>query len=66
MGEQLLFGFTFLFGVIRIITWMKIFDIQISGFFNTFYTKKLNLFFNFLDHVIFISSLIYQIIYWLY
>lgn len=64
--EKLLFGFTFLFGLIRLLTWTKIFDTRIGGIIDTFTRVELTLFWSTVDYIIFFGSLIYQTIYWLY
>jgi hypothetical protein len=63
--ETFLFIFTFIFGVLTLITYTKIFNREISGFFDTIYWRKLHFFFKWLDVMIFLFSLGYQINYWL-
>lgn len=66
MIQQLLFAFTFLFGVLSLLTNTKLFNTRIDGFFDTFSWYKLPSFLKYLDILIFTGSLLYQINYWLY
>lgn len=66
MIQQFLFCFTFLFGVISLLTKTKIFNKEITGFFDTLYWKKTPILFQWLDMIILLLSLTYQINYWLY
>lgn len=66
MIQQLLFAFTFLFGVLSLLTNTILFRNRIDGFFDTFSWYKLSSFLKYLDILIFTSSLLYQINYWLY
>lgn len=66
MIQQFLFSFTFLFGVLAFLTYTKLFDKKINGFFHTIYWKNEHIFFEWLDIIILIFSLLYQINYWLY
>lgn len=63
--KTFLFCFTFIFGVIQLLTKTKIFEMEFNGFFNTIYWKKLPSFFKWLDVIIFLLSLAYQINFWL-
>lgn len=63
--EKLLFVFTFIFGVLQFITWTKVFGREFIGFCDTIYWKELPTFFKWLDIIIFLGSLGYQINYWL-
>lgn len=65
MITKLLFIITFIFGVIQLLTWTKIFSREINGFFETLYWKNIPVFLKWLDIIIFLISLGYQINYWL-
>jgi hypothetical protein len=62
--QNFLFIFTFNFGVIQLITYTKLFDTKLNGFFNTTYWKELPPFFKWLDVIIFLFSIGYQINFW--
>ena len=66
MIQQLLFCFTFIFGVLALLTKTKLFNQEITGFFDTIYWNKTHIFFKWLDIIILLISLTYQINYWLY
>lgn len=61
----LLFSLTFIFGPVELLTYTKLFNKELNGFFNTLYWKNLPPILKYIDVLIFISSLIYQINYWL-
>jgi hypothetical protein len=66
MIQEILFAITFIFGVFTPLTWTKIFDKQINGLFDVVYWAKTHVFFKWLDVIIFLLSLGYQSVYWLY
>jgi len=65
MITKLLFILTFIFGVIQLLTYTKLFGREINGFFETLYWGKIPFFLKWLDVIIFLMSLGYQINYWL-
>ena len=66
MQQQILLSLTFVFGVIALLTYTKIFDTKISGFFEAISPFKLKPFFIWVDLLVFIFSLCYQSWYWLF
>lgn len=64
--QTFLLPFTFVFGVIQLITWLNIFQKVIDGSIETLSFIKLNWFFKYIDILIFIFSLMYQSWYWLF
>lgn len=64
--QQFLLAFTFVYGIVALLTYTKIFEKAIGGFFDSLTVNKLKPFYQWLDMVIFISSLIYQSWYWLF
>jgi hypothetical protein len=66
MAQQILLTFTFVFGVISLLTYTSVFQKIVGGFFHTIYWKQCNKFFKWLDLMIFIISLMYQSWYWLF
>ena len=65
MIHNILFTFTFIYGVLALLTYTKIFEKKITGCIDSLFWKELPLFFRWLDVVIFFGSLAYQVNYWL-
>jgi len=63
--NKFLFIFTFIFGVISLTTYTKVFDRNIAGFFDTLWPTDTTPLLKWLDLIIFVLSLAYQINYWL-
>ena len=66
MLDQILFAVTFVFGVVSLLTKTKVFDTTLGGLLDTLYWRKLHPFFKWIDVLIFLFSLGYQSVYWLY
>ena len=66
MIQEILFAVTFIIGVFMPLTWTKIFDKQINGLFDIVYWRKIHVSFKWIDIIIFLLSLGYQSVYWLY
>lgn len=66
MLEKIIFALTFIFGVIALLGQTKLFEIRIGGFFDTVLPTKIKPWLKYLDVLIFLFSLSYQLIYWLY
>lgn len=60
--NTLLFAFTFYFGVIVLVSHTKLFSVKIPMLFMTFGFKRM--FYQYLDTLIFLFSIIYQINFW--
>ena len=61
---QFLLSFTFVYGILRLITLTKLFNYSIQAFFEAFSIN--GKFFKYLDVIIIIGSLIIQSHYWLF
>jgi hypothetical protein len=66
MLDQIIFAITFVFGPISLLTRTKLFYTFVGGILDTIYWRTSNKFMKWLDLMIFITSLGYQSIYWLY
>lgn len=64
MLSIILFVLTFVFGVLRFLTWTKLFEESLLGFIKTISPFHLIEFWQYLDKLIFYFSLCYQTYFW--
>ena len=62
--QMIIFVFTFIFGIISMLTNTKLFDIRLVGFFDALCWKANSSFLKWLDVAILLGSLGYQIYFW--
>lgn len=68
---NILLAITFVYGIIRLISFTKVFDKQLIGILETAFTemnpkKWLGVFIIYLDYLFFYFSLVFQAYYWLF
>ena len=66
MDIHILLAITFVYGVLRFVSFTKLFDVRLSGLIDALYPKKLPVFWATLDAAFLYFSLCFQAWYWLF